>query len=86
MGGEVAAADAAKAGPPGYSAFAIGAGPLARLEFVKNGAVVASSDGGGKSEAKLDWRDPAPASGDYVYLRVIQADGNAAWSSPIFTR
>jgi uncharacterized protein DUF3604 len=86
MGGEAAAAEAARPDAPPYSGFAIGESAIARIEIVKNGAVVASADGGGKSEAKLDWHDAKPAAGDYVYLRVIQIDGHAAWSSPIFTR
>lgn len=86
MGGEVSAADAARDDRPSYSGFAIGEAAIARIELVKNGSVVAAGDGGGKAEAKLDWRDPEPAAGDAVYLRVLQADGHAAWSSPIFTR
>ena len=35
--------------------------------------------------AELTWVDRDPArSGDYTYVRVIQRDGNRAWSSPIW--
>ena len=49
-----------------------------------NGAIVAAKEGDGSLQAALDWSDPAPAAGDAVYLRVLQSDGHAAWSSPIF--
>ncbi len=59
---------------------------IERAEIVKNGAVLnrhypASDD--------LDWSltDTSPArSGDYYSLRVIQEDGNRAWSSPIWIK
>jgi hypothetical protein len=86
MGSEAAAADVARADGPSYSGFAIGEAAIVRIELVKNGSVVAAGDGGGTAEAKLDWRDPKPQTGDAVYLRVIQSDGHAAWSSPIFLR
>jgi len=86
MGGEVAAGDPSADDASPYSGFAIGTGSLARVEFVKNGAIVAAREGDGSPVASLDWIDPARAAGDWVYLRVIQSDGHAAWSSPIFTR
>jgi hypothetical protein len=87
MGGEFTAGEKGeKAEAPPYSAFAVGTAPISRLELVKNGAIVAAKEGDGSLQAALDWSDPAPATGDAVYLRVLQSDGHAAWSSPIFVR
>jgi hypothetical protein len=72
--------------PPAYFGLVIGEAPIERLEIVKNGAIAASAKGGGSIELHVEWRDPARASGDAVYLRAIQSDGHAAWASPIFTR
>ena len=36
--------------------------------------------------AELSWEDPASERGrDYYYVRVFQKNGQAAWSSPIWT-
>ncbi len=86
MGGEFTAAAPNAADAPPYSGFAIGTVALSRVEFIKNGAIVAAREGDGTAQASLDWIDPAPAAGDAVYFRVLQSDGHAAWSSPIFAR
>ena len=37
------------------------------------------------AEAQLTWEDKQQAAdGDYYYVRLIQRDGNRAWSSPIW--
>ena len=62
----------------------VGETPLVSAELVRSG----KPEGGvlldGKLDAMLDReiRDLAP--GEYVYVRVLQKDGGAAWSSPIF--
>jgi hypothetical protein len=58
---------------------AIGTGPIARLELVNEQGVVAAGEGSGNA---LDL--VARAGGRYVYARVVQADGEMAWSSPVF--
>jgi len=100
------------AGEPAYIGIALGVEPLASLELIKNGAVVARVDGAalaqqlsapasdplnaGLSQSitlsqsislqqSITWRDPDRRAGDQVYLRAIQVDGHAAWSSPIFS-
>ena len=61
----------------------IGAGPLDRLDLVRSGELVDGLALEGRLEATLhrDIADLAP--GEYVYVRAVQADGGAAWSSPI---
>ncbi len=59
---------------------------LAKLEIVKNGRV-AHRRALSAAEVRDSWRDPvAPASGDFYYLRVTEADGHMAWTSPIHLR
>jgi hypothetical protein len=38
----------------------------------------------GRSSLDLEWTDPAPTEGGFYYVRIIQTDGEMAWSSPIF--
>jgi hypothetical protein len=71
--------------PSRYLGLAIGTAPLARLEIWKNGARVAAVQGDGAFEKSLDFTDTARRPGDHVYFRILQEDGHAAWSSPIFT-
>lgn len=84
MGSEVALDQSA--GAP-YTAFAVGTAPLRHLDLVKNGAVLYRLEVGGVDDtAHLNFVDPERQSGDHVYLRVVQEDDHAAWSSPIWTR
>ncbi len=101
MGGVVPVPPAGKAaGDPAYVGIALGVESLASLELIKNGIVVARADGaapptpaglpasaaqGAALQQTITWRDPARKPGDQVYLRAIQVDGHAAWSSPIFS-
>jgi hypothetical protein len=59
---------------------------LERVELVRSGAVVDSLAGDGTREASLVWTVPALRSGEYAYVRVVQADSQLAWSSPFFVR
>ena len=36
-------------------------------------------------DVEFDYQDKAPVAG-YYYVRVIQMDGNLAWSSPIWIK
>jgi hypothetical protein len=60
------------------------AGPVARVVLVRGGAIVGEHAGGGLRELSGRIRIPRLGAGEYVYLRVEQEDGGAAWSSPIF--
>ena len=61
---------------------AVGEGPMARLELVTRGGVVASVEavdnagGAVRLEARVD--------ADWVYARAVQRDGEMAWASPVF--
>jgi len=62
----------------------IGTAPLERLDLVRSGAVVDGLPLEGRLDATLSSEVKDLAPGEYVYVRVVQADGGAAWSSPIF--
>jgi hypothetical protein len=63
---------------------AVGTGPIARVELVRSGEVVDGLDAEGRLEVALERPVEGLRAGEYVYIRVIQQDGGAAWSSPIF--
>jgi hypothetical protein len=60
---------------------AIGASDIASLELVSERGVVHRVEGQGDGAALR-----AQVSGRYVYARVIQHDGEMAWTSPVFFR
>jgi Protein of unknown function (DUF3604) len=75
--------------PPGTHALAVlvaGTGALARLELVRSGAVVDRVSADGAREADLVWTVADLRAGEYVYVRVVQADDHLAWTSPFFVR
>jgi hypothetical protein len=63
---------------------AVGTGPLARIDVVRGGVVADSLDLEGREEAMLEKPLAGLRDGDWVYVRVVQRDGGAAWSSPVF--
>jgi hypothetical protein len=63
---------------------AVGTGPIARVELVRSGAVVDGVDVEGRLEVALERPVEGLRAGEYVYVRVVQEDDGAAWSSPIF--
>jgi len=63
---------------------AVGTGPIARVELVRSGEVVDGLDVDGRLEVALERPVSGLRAGEYVYVRVIQGDGGAAWSSPVF--
>jgi len=57
---------------------------IARAEVVRNGVVVETRRGRGRS-LEFEWaRDAQPGMGQHFHLRVTQVDGHMAWSSPIW--
>ena len=64
----------------------IGTGPVARVEVIRNNRFVHTVQPGGP-RAEFSFRDNEPPPGEsYYYVRVEQADGQLAWSSPIWVR
>jgi hypothetical protein len=58
--------------------------PLATLDLIRSGRVVDALDLGGRREVEVARPIEDLAPGEYVYVRAVQQDGGAAWSSPIY--
>jgi hypothetical protein len=59
-------------------------GPLARVDLIRSGRVADSIELAGERSVALERRIDGLRAGEYVYVRVVQRDGQAAWSSPIY--
>jgi hypothetical protein len=69
---------------PEFKLRAVGARALDRIEILKDSDVVATLPVKGP-EYVGTWTDPQPARGmHYYYIRVLQSDGELAWSSPMW--
>ena len=63
---------------------AIGTGPLARIEVIRDGKIVFATEPG-TATAELSWQDNEPVDGErYYYVRVTQEDEQIAWSTPLW--
>ena len=82
MGEEVAIA-----GTPEFQVNVEGTAPLARIDIIKDGTFVYTSNPNTKT-AKFNYRDQMfdGAAESYYYVRVIQADKMMAWASPIWVK
>jgi hypothetical protein len=59
---------------------------LEALQIIRDGEIVCEQPTSGR-DAELEWTDPAGPDGEsYYYLRVLQADGQMGWSSPVWIR
>ncbi|MGI5817800.1 MAG: CehA/McbA family metallohydrolase [Armatimonadota bacterium] len=57
---------------------------LQRIEIIRDGEVVWTEEIEGL-DAEIEWSDPEPVGErTWVYLHVIQRDGEEAWSSPVW--
>lgn len=74
------------AGTPELAVAVEGTGPIAQIDLIKNSKIVYSVSPGTPG-AHFTFRDDAYRGEDsYYYVRVIQADKNMAWASPIWVR
>jgi hypothetical protein len=62
----------------------VGTTPLERVDLVRAGKVVRTFAGTGSEEMRLSEPVAGLAAGEYLYVRAVQEDGGAAWSSPFF--
>jgi len=77
MGQELQAAET-----PPWMVSATGTAPIRAVNFVVDGKVVESLSPNSK---RVELKHALPLTGKhYVYVHVLQADGNQAWSSPIW--
>ena len=62
------------------------ASELAALQIVRNGEIIHEEPADGL-DASMNWTAPqTPAEETYYYLRVLQEDGQMAWSTPVWLR
>jgi hypothetical protein len=70
---------------PEYTIEAEGTAPIARVELIENGEVTHTWAGTGNRIVMRDRLARVPERPDnYYYVRLLQSDGNLAWSSPIW--
>jgi Protein of unknown function (DUF3604) len=58
--------------------------PVERVDVVRSGDVVSTVAGSGRRELSETLTLEALREGEYVYVRVVQENGGAAWSSPVY--
>jgi len=69
---------------PPAEVMVMGTARLRSVEVIRNGEVAHAVEPEG-TRVEFTWRDARlPRDGTYYYIRVIQEDGNMAWSSPIW--
>jgi len=73
------------AGQPTLEIRVLGTAPITRLDIVRNNRYVFST-APNREALDLKWTDSDPGldSISYYYVRILQADGNLAWSSPMW--
>ena len=71
------------AGPVTARVRAVGTAAVEGIELVRSGRTVERVPHG-DAVAYREWALDGLVSGEFVYVRVFQADGGIAWSSPIF--
>jgi hypothetical protein len=72
------------AGPVEVTAKVIGAGDIERVDVCRNNVFIYSCPGKGR-EASFKYMDTSPLDKTgYYYVRVVQKDGELAWSSPVW--
>ena len=60
--------------------------PIDRVELIRSGGQIDRLPAPGVREWSMQQRIPRLEAGEYIYLRVVQVDGGAAWSSPIYAQ
>jgi hypothetical protein len=83
MGSAIAAAELA-GGAAELLLRVVAPGEIASVDVVRSGRVVESLPGDGRRELDLRDRLRGLRAGEYVYVRVVQVGGGAAWTSPWF--
>ena len=65
---------------------AIACAPIATIELVRAGKIVETLPGEEHWDVEAAFQPEDLVAGEYLYVRVVQQDGGAAWSSPFFVR
>jgi hypothetical protein len=74
------------AGAPGKFELSVqSAAPIARVEVLRNGELTRTLNAAGASgEQEWKWTEDTAVPGDFWYCRIHWADGELAWTSPIW--
>jgi hypothetical protein len=76
----------ASAAAPQLAVHVIGTGPILQIDIIKNQRFLYTTRPGAK-EASFEFADREFGPGrSYYYVRVLQQDGQLAWSSPVWVR
>jgi hypothetical protein len=75
---------ALEAGGTEVYALTVAPAPIDHIDLIRSGRVEGVWAGEGVREVELLARVEALEAGEYLYLRVVQEDGGAAWSSPVW--
>jgi hypothetical protein len=59
-------------------------GPIEAVEVVSGAGVIARNEAKAERSLGIELELPEVAAGSWLYVRVLQSDGGAAWSSPFF--
>jgi hypothetical protein len=70
--------------PVSFHIFVRGVAPLKKIEIVKNGKIYRTAKANRKEFLCIYSDGVRERKEDYIYVRVTQADGQMAWSSPIW--
>ncbi len=74
----------ASEGPVELRASVIAPAPVDRLDLISKGGAIRSIPCHGRRSCRQRWALTGLEGGDYLYIRAVQTDGGAAWSSPFF--
>jgi Protein of unknown function (DUF3604) len=76
----------AAAASPRFAVRVIGTGPIKQVDVIKNGKFIYNARPGEK-QARFEMTDREFGSGEsWYYVRVLQEDGQLAWSSPMWVK
>ncbi len=71
---------------PRFSVQVTGTGPIKQVDVIKNGKFIYTARPGEK-QARFELTDREFSAGEsWYYARMLQEDGQLAWSSPIWVR
>ena len=85
MGGTLRVPSSGPEDAPTLYLEAVGTAEFARVDLIRSGGVVDSLEiAPGERWVRLHRPIGSLRPGEYLYLRVLQVDGGAAWTSPIF--
>lgn len=84
VGGLVMGERGSVEGAPELTVKVVGTAPIARVVWFRD-EVVVREDAPAAVEAEIAWSDAGVPAGEHrYYVRIEQADGNVAWSSPVW--